>query len=425
MVMRAAKPLVIAILVLVAATAVRAAPADPALGATQLVEIAVEVNPQIKAAHARWQAAVHSIRQNYAPADPVIGLFNTDSATNGITQASVHTLTVTQSFQFPGKALLQADQAKRSAAIARLQYNAVIRDTRAAIETAFYQALLDGALAEVQGENIENLEQVVKVTQVAYAANQVTQTDFISAEIDLASARQQQRQLLTAEANDHTTINQLIDRPPDEPLLLDRKIALLPLEMPLDKLIDRAAAARQEILATALAESSANTALDLAKLEYAPDYAVGYIYDHYLLASAAPSPTRLRDHGFNVSFNVPIFYWLKQAEDVRRAGADLEAARDDLSSIHRQTAASVTMLYRNAGLASETAALYRDSLIPLARQDFAVALVAYQSGKIDFTALAGALRRDYDTRVAYLQAANQFLATRVALEQAIGAPLAQ
>jgi hypothetical protein len=37
--------------------------------------------------------------------------------------------------------------------------------------------------------------------------------------------------------------------------------------------------------------------------------------------------------------------------------------------------------------------------------------------------LAGVLRRSYDARVAYLQAANQFLAIRVALEQAIGEPL--
>ncbi|HEY6420390.1 MAG TPA: TolC family protein, partial [Candidatus Binataceae bacterium] len=70
-----------------------------------------------------------------------------------------------------------------------------------------------------------------------------------------------------------------------------------------------------------------------------------------------------------------------------------------------------------------TSLLYRDSLTPLARQDFEVALIAYQSGKIDFVTLAGALKRNYDARVNYLQAANQFLAGEVALEQAIGAPL--
>ena len=51
--------------------------------------------------------------------------------------------------------------------------------------------------------------------------------------------------------------------------------------------------------------------------------------------------------------------------------------------------------------------------------------LCHQSGRISFVALAAALRRGYDARVSYLQAANQFMANRVALEQAVGAPLGE
>jgi cobalt-zinc-cadmium efflux system outer membrane protein len=399
--------------------------ADSVLGPMQLVEVAMEVNPQVRAARARWYSAIHSIRQNYAPADPIFGYANIDSPTNGFSEASVHTLTVTESLQFPGKALLQADKANRNADIARLTYQSVVRDVRAQTETAYYQILLDSALAGVQGETVADLQQVLKITQVAYSANQVTQTDFISSEFDLTAAQQNERQLRTAELNDETTLNQLLFRPPGEPLELDRKLELKPLEIPLDKLVDLAARVRQEILEAALAERNSETALELAKLEYAPDYTIGYTFDNYLLASGAPSPNRLQDHGLSINFNIPLFFWLKQEEDVKRANFDLEAARDDANSIRSQTTAGVTNLYRTAQLAYQTATLYRDSLIPLARQDFQVAVVAYESGKIDFIALASTLRRSYDSRVAYLQAANQFLASRVALEQAIGEPLTQ
>jgi outer membrane protein TolC len=122
---------------------------------------------------------------------------------------------------------------------------------------------------------------------------------------------------------------------------------------------------------------------------------------------------------------MPIFFWLKQNEDVARARNNLEASRYDLVTIKNQTAAAVTSLYRAAQYGYQTAILYRQSLIPLADEDFEVALIAYQSGKISFVALAQALRRGYDARVSYLQAANQFMANRVALEQAVGAPLGQ
>jgi outer membrane protein, heavy metal efflux system len=423
MMMKATKIALGVALILTATTSCNALAAEAGLDAGQLVEVAVEANPQVKSARARWLAAVHSIKQNYAPADPIFSYQNIDSPTNGFSEASLHSLQLSQALQFPGKALLQADQARQAAEVARLTYETLIRDIRAQTETAYYQVLLDGALSDMQANTVDSLRQVLNVTQVAYSANQVTQTDFISAEYDLAVARQQQEQLRTNEANDETTIDQLLDRRPQEPLELDRKFDFQPLTVALDPMIDRAIALRQEILETALAQSSSETALRLARLEYAPDYTLGFIFDNYLLASAAPSPNRLQDYGWTISFNLPVFFWIKQNEDVKRASYNLDAARDDLNSIRNQTAAIVTTLYRNAQLAYQTAILYRDSLIPLAQQDFQVALIAYQSGKIDFVTLASAIRRSSDSRVAYLQAANQYLAARIALEQASGGSL--
>ncbi len=396
-----------------------------ALDVTQLVQVALEVNPQVRAARARWESAEHSIKQAYAPNDPQVSYTNGDSAGDGFSRSSFHTLLVSEAFQFPGKALLQGSQMKRSAEIVRLIYQATVRDTRAAVETTYYQLVLDSALSGVNAENVQNLEQVLKVTQVAYSANQVTQTDFISAEFDLAVARQLQLQYKTNIENDETVLNQLLSRPPGAPLEFERALSFEALKIPLDTLVDRAEGLRQEILEAALSERNSNTALQLAKMEYLPDFTVSYFFDHYLLASAAPAPNRTEDHSWVIGANMPIFFWLKQNEDVARARTQLEASRYDLVSVKNQTAATVTSLYRSAQYGYQTAILYRESLIPLANEDFEVALIAYQSGKISFVALAAALRRGYDARVSYLQAANQFVANRVALEQAVGAPLVQ
>ena len=40
-----------------------------ALDVTQLVQVALEVNPQVRAARYRWDSAEHSIKQAYAPND--------------------------------------------------------------------------------------------------------------------------------------------------------------------------------------------------------------------------------------------------------------------------------------------------------------------------------------------------------------------
>ncbi|MGD0949424.1 MAG: TolC family protein [Candidatus Binatia bacterium] len=398
--------------------------AESPLSVDDIVAMALQANPQVRAARERWQSSEHSILPNYAPADPTLSFANLDSSTNGFTSPSSQSYQVSQALQFPGKGYLQAKTARRSADIARLTYDATVRDIRAQAEEAFYQLVLDSASADLAVENVANLRRVLEVTQVAYSANRVTQADFISAEFDLAAAEQQQRQFETATANDKTALNQVLNRAPGEPLDVQRRLDLTPLEIRLDTLIDRASRIRQEILQAALGEENAATALTLAKLEYAPDLTLGYIFDRFLLTSAAPSDTRLQTHGISIGFNLPLFFWLRQRQDVERAAYDLQAARDDLTSIRTQTAAQVTTAYRQAELAYRTALLYRDSLIALAQQGFDVALVAYQGGKIDFVTLANTLRQRNDARVAYLQAANQFLAQRVGLEQAIGEPLA-
>ena len=246
--------------------------AETGLNANQLVELAVESNPQIHSMHAQWQAAEHQVLQNYAPADPVFTFANVDASHGLLNHSAAHSHQLTESLQFPGKALLQAEQAQRTANIARFAYEAAIRDLRASVETAYYQVLLDQALIDINAQNIENLHQVLKVSEIAYSAGQAAQTDFIAAEVNLALAQLQQRQFQLNHANDETNLNQLLYRDPDNPLNLDRTMRLDRMSLQLQTAMDMAFRARQEILEAALSERNQNTALELAKFEYVPDY---------------------------------------------------------------------------------------------------------------------------------------------------------
>jgi outer membrane protein, heavy metal efflux system len=397
------------------------ASAEVALDATQLVEIAVEVNPQVKAARAQWQAAQHQILQNYAPADPTFNYSNVDSSRHF--NAAVHAHAVSENFQFPGEAFLQADESRRTAEIARLSYEAALRDLRANVETGYYQVLLDYALIQVNAENIANLKQVLKVAQTEYVASQATQGDFVAAEFALAQAELQQGQYETNRVNDEVALNQLLYRRPGSPLSLERKLQVEPLTLPLDKAVEMAMRVRQEILEAALTEKNSDTALKLARMEYLPNYSLGYEFDYILQSGAQPLPGVTQGNTFFIGFNLPIFFWIHQREDVQSAQHSLEAARYGLSSVLSQTEANVTQIYHSTEFANYSAQKYAESLIPLARQNFRVSLVAYQTGKVDFLTLSAALQNSYAARISYLQDANQFFAGRVALEQAIGVPL--
>jgi outer membrane protein, heavy metal efflux system len=388
-----------------------------------VVEQALTLNPQVRAARYRWESAKHQIIQNYTPADPQASYLNSDSPRVWLGgNAGLDNVTVTQALQFPGKGLLQGTEAKRNSEIARLTYMAALRDIRAQAETGYYQLQLDEALIDLFTENVANLERVQKVTQIAYSANQVTQGDYINGQFALEADRETLRQQRVTVANDKTTLNILLNRRPDEPLEVDRRLDLTTFETPLDEIVTRAITSRQEILEAALTEKNQATAVTLAQLEYAPDYTIGLGFDHWLIPSFAPTPGATQDYNFTITFNLPIYFWAKN-EDITKARTDLEAAHQDLSSIRTQTAGQVTSLYRQILRSRETALLYRRTLIPLAHQAFEVMLIAYQTGKVDFTTLISTFRQESDSRAAYLQAVNALLAGKVAIEQAAGGQL--
>jgi len=128
---------------------------------------------------------------------------------------------------------------------------------------------------------------------------------------------------------------------------------------------------------------------------------------------------------YTFGFNLPIFFWIHQREDVLSAQHSLEAARFSMDSVLNQTEVTTTQLYRSAQFAYESAQVYSGELIPLADKEFKVSLVAYQSGKVDFLTLSSALQSDYASRLTYLQNANSFFAGEVALEQAMGVSFPQ
>ena len=80
------------------ASLVRAA--DAPLSESQLVEIAIEANPQVKSARYRWDSAVHSIKQTVAPNDPIFTYTNSDSPKNPFGRASLREFNFTEVTRF-------------------------------------------------------------------------------------------------------------------------------------------------------------------------------------------------------------------------------------------------------------------------------------------------------------------------------------
>ena len=387
------------------------------LNVEEVVSMAVSLSPQVRAARARWDSATHAIAQNYAPADPQVGIASLDSPTNGFTAASENTFQVSESLQFPGTALLQGKVARRSAEIARLGYEAAVRDLRITAVTDCYQLALDQGLKSRMVQTISDLRGIAASTDPARH-----KADAEAVEGEIADEQENQKRVNLQIVDDVIRLNALLRRPGDELPEIDVSLELQPVADRLDDHVDRAWSRRQEILQLALASENAESALKPAMLQYAPDYTLGYGFNHYRLASDAPAPNLTRTRTVSITFNLPLFFWMKQNENLTRTRYDLEAAREDLEGLRIDTAARISSLYRHLQFDREEAGLYHDNIIPAREESFSSALASYRKTGDYFAELVQAREQLRDARSSYLQALGQLLTDRVELERLIGAP---
>jgi len=395
------------------------------LSVDQAVQVAIAANATVRSAEAQYRAAMHEVLPVYMPNDPEFSYSNNNSP-NGLFHPSSNTRGISESVQFPGKGWLQGDQARRSAEIARLTYVAAIRDTRAQTKVAYYQDLLDKFSVEIAMENAASLTQVLEVARSAYTANQVTESDLISAQFSMSQASQTVWASQVAASNDDAALNQLMERDPLAPLELTSAMTLEPLPLTMDTIMKNALAFRQEILEAALTEKNNKTALKLAWMELLPDFSLSYSQNRYAFDSSSPAGSLAvdsKDNTASIGFNIPIFFWFHQKEDIRSASALLESARWNRDAVEIQTKTTVVQLYRTLDLANQTTLLYQNFLVPLAEKNLQVGLIAYQSKKIDFTTLSTIVDNLYSARLTYLTSMNQYLAAKVGLEQLMGGPL--
>lgn len=97
----------------------------------------------------------------------------------------------------------------------------------------------------------------------------------------------------------------------------------------------------------------------------------------------------------------------------------LQATPRNTDSVLSQANATLTQPYQPVQFAEESAgaiAVRLDST----REEIRMALIAYQTGKVDFLTLSAVFSRAYAAGIAFLKDANQFLAREVALERAVG-----
>ena len=392
--------------------------AQPFLALGDLIQEALERNPELAAARKQWEVSSQRIVQARSLDDPTLSvhLWNFPQTFN-VTRADNSIFGLSQNLPFPGKLALKSDIASRSAEMSEQALRAKERELVARLKQAYYDLFLVHKAIQIHHEQVELLRQFVEIANAKFRTGKGSQADVLKAQVELSVLHQQLPVLEQRRETAAALLNTLRDRNLISPLGIPQEPSLMPLDTTIDDLHGLALNARPELKAAELAVRHSEQSRALAQRQYYPDFNVAFQRFQNFQANDG--------FGAYVAMTIPFAFWTKPKYDagVQEAVASVEAARAQRHTLENLTRFQVTDLLAKVRASEQVATLYHTTILPQAVQNLEAARVGYRTGKGGFLDLIDAQRAWRGFQHEYYRALVEREHRLAELEQVIGTDL--
>ncbi len=399
--------------VLACAVCVRAEE-PPGLALSTLIRAALAANPEIQSARRAFEAAGERVRQAGGLDDPMIE-YEYDTITDPAGMP-MRTLAVSQDVPFPAKLVLRARMAARLAQMAHETWRVRERDVVSRVEGAYAELFLARKRIGANTEDRNVLDGMYRSATSRYGAGTGSQAEALKAQVELAKADKDRILLEARCVTAQARLNALLDRDPETPVPLPESVPAGTLRGAREDFRRRAVADNPELKALRQAIGRAEAALALARSGYLPDLKVraGRLLDSG--RDAADSWSLM------VGVSVPLWFFARQAPNVREMKAELSAARADYRAKETAVLLDISDAYARAQANEKMIALYEATLIPQAREALNLALQGYEAGRGDFWGAMESRRVLLDFRIDHDKAVLDLALALADLERVSGDP---
>jgi outer membrane protein TolC len=384
---------------------------------SQVIAVVLEHNPMIQSARTKWIAATERIPQARAWDDlkvgtgVVLGRFVSVPA-NAFTDQMV---SIEQMIPLSGK-----NRSKERAAAAealgtfeeaRRQELDVIAKTKA----TYYQIANLYQLLDINSADEASLVQSLDATRAKFEVGAQTQADLLLADNERQKVIEARRDLEQKLSDEVSALNVLMGRDPFGHLGRPADNEQDSMPVPTERLRQLVLNNRPEIREAQAKVTKAKARLELAKREWIPDPTVSLEAERYNAASQVVSQV-----GGGVSINIPWLNGKKYRAEEREAQSDLSAALSDLLSVKTEALGLLRNQLEKIETLHHHIELYRDNLLPTARQTLASYQADYGTNKATLLALLSSQRNLREIETMYYQDLIDYRVALAELESLVG-----
>ena len=377
-------------------------------------------NPEIAAAQSRYDAARQRPAQERALPDPMVSA-GWASSGNPLPGAGLGTepvanigVMVSQELPYPGKRDLRASIAGKEAEAVQPEIAAARFSIVARVKQAYYRLAYAYAVGEVLTRNRNVLDTLLNVSENRYTVGQAAQQDVIKAQTQISILDLQLERIRQERATREAELNALLARPASTPVPPPDDLALTPFDLQVDTVIAAANEHAPMLRRDRIMVDRAQLAIDSAKKDYKPDFAVS---GGYYSMGAMPSMYEFR---FDVT--VPLQRARRAAAVAEQVGG-LEQARHAYDTSRLTLQGRVEEDFQTASTSAKLAHLYRDTVLPQARLAFESSMASYQTGRVDFLSVLTNFGTVLEYEMSYFDELASYHTAVSRLEEMTGTPL--
>src|SRR4030042_1301959 len=297
------------------------------LNLDQLIEEALQNNPEILAAKKRWEVFKEKPSQASALEDPMLGLGIVSLPTNFSFKDEDKTtkeISISQKFPFPGKRPLMREMAEKEAEAVSSEIeeksNRIVKE----VKTVYYDLAYVHQSIEITQRNKEILESFVKIAETQYSLGMGIQQDVLKAHVEVSKMVDGLIMLGRRKKALEAKLNSILNRPLETALRRPEELSVRKLPFAYEELHRMAVELNPTLKGMKKMVEAKEKAHALAKREYYPDLNVRFAYGQ---RDNGPEMKRRDMLTGMVEMNIPIFYKSKQDRKVAGTVAHLKTQK--------------------------------------------------------------------------------------------------
>jgi outer membrane protein TolC len=376
------------------------------------LDYAQQNNPGLEAALNRWKAAAERVPQARTLPDPSLNY-----ELEAMPDRRQHMVTLNQMFPWPEKLSLRAAVAREEAEAARQQYEAAKVSLFFRVKDAYYEYYYLGRAVAVVRENRDLVKYLEEVARTRYKAGAAGHPDVIRAQVELGKLDDELRTLVDSRSAAAARLNAVLNRPAEAPLPWPRALAEEPVEVSDGRLLEILRESNPELKALDSQVAREERMIRLAEKDYYPDLMLGAGYMREQMSGGGADGVMAM-----VGATLPIWRE-KYAAGVREAEDRHQAALQARTDRANTLGAEVKMTLYRFRDAERKINLYRDTLLPKAREALKATEASFRVGQAAFTDLIDAQRIFLEFQLAGERALADHAQRRAELEMLVGRAL--